>query len=405
MSNITINETQKIVINLSASDPNDDALIFLINSSKFSNRSNTFEWHTTTSDNGIYVLKATASDGYLNDSFLFKITILDVLEKDSDNDGIEDNVDRLIGNDNSINTSTLNLRIFVDDSINLSRVFNKTAKLKFKDNNLTIVEFDFDFSLHRLNLSNVTINRQSANATGSLLVRGLKMPQGTTKTLYIDKINATLNGICIKEEEILAIKEISGDCNSNNEFKVECDGTLQSSYSCAYNSTISKYRIQGLRHSGIVQIDYTKPVSESSSSASQSTTSSGGSSGGGGSGITCVSDWQCNEWSQCIDGFTTRKCFDASQCAFPLSKPIKLEQCISDEKKLVDIIKPLEYIDKTLKRIKENIKSREISVITGQTVKTNEKLNAGIFIVFIEVLLIVGTYLAIKASFSSKIFK
>ncbi|MBS3105727.1 hypothetical protein J4234_05710 [Candidatus Woesearchaeota archaeon] len=322
-------------------------------------------------------------------------------DKDSDNDGIEDDIDKIIGNEASVNTFTISLRVFIDDSNNLSKPFNRTAKVKFKDNNLTIAEFDFDFFLYKLNLANISINRQSENAAGSLLVRGLKMPAGTTKTLHVDKINATINGICIKDEEILSINEISGNCSSNNEFKVECDGTLQNSYTCTYNSTLNKYKIHGLQHSGIMQIDYAKPAQEASGSSASSAASSSGSGGGGGSGgsLICISDWQCDEWSACADGFKNRKCFDANQCAFPTNKPAELQQCSADEKKLVSVIKPLGYIGKTIKKIKDNIQSEGASPITGQTVKLSQTASLGIFIVFIEVVLITGCYLAIKRAF------
>ncbi|MBI2658569.1 hypothetical protein HYX05_00515 [Candidatus Woesearchaeota archaeon] len=325
-----------------------------------------------------------------------------VLDKDSDNDGIEDDIDKIIGNENSVNTSTLSLKVFIDNSNNLSKPFNKTARVRFRDSNLTIAEFDFDFFLHRLNLANISINRQSGNAKGSLLVSGLKIPEGTTKTLYMDKINATINGICIKDEEIILISEISGDCSLSNEFKVECDGTSQNSYTCTYNSTSNKYKIQGLKHSGIVQLDYAKPSLESGSSSSSSASggSSGGSSGSGGGGsLICISDWQCDEWSACIDGFRKRECIDANQCAFPANKPAELQQCSADEKKLVNIIKPLGYIGKTIKKIKENIQPEGISPITGQTVKSSRTASLGIFIAFTGVLLIVGCYLAIKKIF------
>ncbi|MBI2646842.1 hypothetical protein HYW99_00005, partial [Candidatus Woesearchaeota archaeon] len=223
--------------------------------------------------------------------------------------------------------------------------------------------------------------------------------------LYIDKINKTINGICIKEEEILTINEISGNCNSNNEFKVECDGTLQNSYLCIYNSTLNKYKVQGLKYSGVVQIEYIKP-SESSASTSSGSGSGGGSGGGGGGGVICISEWKCNEWSQCIDSLKNRKCYDANQCAFQTKKPVEIEQCITNEKRIVDIIKPLEYIDKTIRKMGQSI-SQELTGITGLAVKadSNEKLNIGIFIILVEVSIIVGAYLMIKTRFFSKMFK
>ena len=382
VNNITVNETDKITINLSAYDQNSDELLFLINLSQFSNKSNVFEWKTTTKDSGNYTLMAVASDGYLNDTRIFNVAVLDAPEKDSDNDGIEEDADNLVGDENSVNTSTLNISILVDDSKNLSRILNKSMKVRLKDSNLTVVDFDFDFSLHRLNLTNLTIDKQSSNATGSLLVRGLKLPEGAVKALYVDRLNQAINGVCIKDEEIPSIDEISSDCSSSNEFQVECDGTLQDSYTCAYNSTLNKYKIEGLRHSGIVQIAYTKPAS---SSGSSSASSAGSGSGGGGNGIICISDWQCSEWAKCLNGFRTKKCSDSNKCAFPGSKPIESEKC-AYEKEKAGAIKH-EYADR-INRINESI-PKKFSGITGQAVKPfDKKPDFGIFIVFAEILLI-----------------
>ncbi len=395
INNITVKETEKIVINLSASDPNEDNLSYSVNLSKFLIISNVLGWNTTTLDSGNYILKAEVSDGFLNDTAIFKVIILDNLEKDFDNDGIDDSIDKLIGNENSVNASSINLSIFVGNSRNLSKLFNESIKVRFMDNNLTIAEFDFDFLKYKLNLTNVTLNKQLSNATGSLFVRGLKMPEGATKILYVDRINATINGICIKEEEISSLNEISNNCGSNNEFKIECDETLQESYFCTYNSTSNKYKIQGLKHSGIVQISYKKPIPSSSSS-----TSAVSSSSGGGGGFVCISDWQCSEWTLCVNGFINRKCNDTNQCAFPSKKPNELEEC-EIEIKIVEVIKPLDYISKSIKQIKQKIQKFE--TVTGQAVKSSEKINFGIFIIFIEVIIIIGTYLAIKNRFFKNI--
>ena len=336
VGNLIINETDDIELNLSASDPNNDDLYFSINSSKFSYNSNEFKWLTKTTDSGNYTLMAAASDGFLNDSKIFKITILNVPEKDADDDGINDSVDRLFGDENSVNTSTISLKIFLGNSSNLSRILNESTKVKFTDKNTTIIEFDFDFSLNKLNLTNLTINKQSDNSTGSLIVSGLRMPDGLTKTLYVDKINSAINGICVKDREMQNISEISGNCDSNDEFKVECDGTLQNSYICTYNLMLEKYKIEGLRHSGIIQFDYKKPES------SQNTISSGAppaASSGGGGGTACIPDWQCGGWSECVDGIRSRKCDDEIHCSFSAKKPLESQKCSAEEIKATPIQK------------------------------------------------------------------
>lgn len=415
INDLTVNETDKILINLSAFDTNEDDLFFYINSSKFSNNNSIFYWATTTADSGNYTLRASVSDGYLNDSAAFKITVLDVPEKDIDNDGIDDNADALIGNEHSANTSTINLSMLIDDSNNLSQTFNESRKVKFVDDNLIIVEFNFNFSLYKLNLINLTINKQAGNASGALLIKGLRLPDGITKTAYIDRINAAINGVCIRDEEISTINEISADCNSINEFKIECDGTLQNSYMCAYNTTLNKYKVEGLKHSGVIQFAYTKPATESSSSSSSSsssTISSGG--GGGGSLITCNSNWQCGDWSECLNGFKNRKCIDKNQCAALIDKPIELQKCVNNteeparKEKFGGGIAALNYTQWAIDKIKKSIKNTDKanSGITGLVIKkSGNDGNLGMLAALAIVLIVLGTYLTIRKIFYKKINK
>lgn len=385
---IRVNETAKILISLDASDPNGDNLSYSANLSKFSISSNVLEWNTTVSDSGNYVLKAAASDGYLNDTALFRLIILDAPEKDIDNDGIDDDVDKLIGDKSHVNT-TINLSILIGNSANLSKLFSSRMAVYFREGNASLVEFNFNFSRYRLNLANITMKKQSDNTTGSLLVRGLKIPEGT-KTLYLDRLNPTINGICIREEEISSIDEISNDCSLSSEFRVECDGTLQESYACSYNSTTGKYRVDGLLHSGIVQFNYAKPAS-SSSSASSSAGSSGSS---GGSSTTCIPEWDCGEWGRCADGLKSRKCEDKNQCAFS-PRPKEAEKCSGAE--LTDVVGSLNAAKPN--KPGKNPKPKSLAGITGNAVDLDRTPNIGIFIAFIEIVLIVGAYLSIRNIF------
>ncbi|MBI2102113.1 hypothetical protein HYT53_05890 [Candidatus Woesearchaeota archaeon] len=392
VSNMTINETDKIAISLSASDPNNDDLFFSINLSRFSNKSNIFEWSTSTTDSGNYTLIAAASDGFLNHSRIFKIIVADAPEKDADNDGVNDSEDRLFGDEKSVKTSTINLSLLVGNSRNISKLFNKTDSIIIRDGDIAVAEFNFDFSRYKLNLTNLTIDKQGANSTGSLIVSGLKMPEGTTKTLYVDRADAGLNGICIKDEEISSIGDISSDCSSGNEHKIECDGTLQDSYTCAYNSTLGRYKVEGLGHSGIVQIDYAKPGGSSGTAAS-----AGGSSGGsgGGGGIACNPNWQCSEWEKCSNGFRVRKCIDADNCAFPGKKPIESEQCTAGEPKENAIDPDQSGYMGNFRRVK--VLPSGFSGVTAVAAKpAGSRPNFGALIVLLEVLIVVGPYLAIK---------
>lgn len=254
VSNLTAKETELIILNLSAFDADNDNLSFSINSSKFLKNNNIFIWNTTKNDSGYYSFMATVSDGFLDDSAIFNIAVLDLVENDMDKDGINDSIDTLLGDSSFVNTSTINLTILVNGSTDLSKLFDKVLDVKFVDSNATIMLLEFDFSHYKLNLSKMTINKQEINKTGSLLVKGLEMPQGRTKTMYVDRIDKTTTDVCIKDIQIQSTGEISKKCNLKNEIKLKCNGHKKESYRCTYNETTNKYKIQGLKHSGIVQM-------------------------------------------------------------------------------------------------------------------------------------------------------
>ena len=326
IDNITVNETDTVIITANATDGNSDALTFSVNNTKFSQDSSNFSWHTTTMDSGNYMIKINASDGYLHDSGVFGIIVLDMAELDSDNDGINDSLDRVIGEPDLINTSTLNLSFFIGNSSNLSKVFNGTQKIEFKDSSTTVVEFDFNFSNATINLNNVIMNKQSDNSTGAIVfsIRNTTLPAGFAKTIYLDKINQSENGICIRDMEVISILELSGSCNQENEHEVECDGTLQDGYNCTYLNTTKKYKITGLKNSGIKQIDFEQSTDTTASAAS-------GSGGGGGSSSLCTGQWSCTEWSECVDDMQARACNDLSQCRTALNKPAESRECQTTE--------------------------------------------------------------------------
>lgn len=56
----------------------------------------------------------------------------------------------------------------------------------------------------------------------------------------------------------------------------------------------------------------------------ESTTVSGGS---GGSSYVCYEEWECDEWSECVDEMQTRTCTDIKKCGTTKNKPITAEAC------------------------------------------------------------------------------
>ncbi|MBI2134684.1 Ig-like domain-containing protein [Candidatus Woesearchaeota archaeon] len=234
-------------------------------------------------------------------------------DNDLDNDGIDDALDAVKGNLSNINTDFKNISFMIGRDSNISKNFSSTERVEIRMGEKKLLEFDFDFSSDiKLDLTNLSILNASNSTTGATIISGLKLPDGFTKTAYMEKVNDGVNGICIKDAEIEWVSDISDSCDATNEFKIECDGTAQNGYTCTYNSSSQLYAVTGLKHSGAKQIEYSKPSDDSGSSdgGSSGGGAGGGGGGGGGSGIsyTCNMDWSCSDWSACEAGWETRKC-------------------------------------------------------------------------------------------------
>ena len=263
---------------------------------------------------------------------------------DMDKDTIENARDYIVGNGSNLISNINNLNILINGSQNISKFIEGQQKVNFLKGNYSILEFVFNFSnSSKLDLTNISIINSSNSTESSLIVYGISLPIGVTKTVYLEKIDNEINGICVKDEEIVHIGEISANCDGNNEFKIECDGTDQNGYSCTYNSSSNLYRITGLKHSGVMQFSYIKtfPPPSNSNSGGGSSSGGGGSGGGGGGGVAgfvCNMDWKCSEWSECINRIQTRTCefvrvpqhVQNEACPEQSKPPTSTQNCIAE---------------------------------------------------------------------------
>jgi len=193
-------------------------------------------------------------------------------------------MDTVIGNETSISTNLADINVSINGTTNLSQIFEGTFDVIIADGNETVAEFTYTFNSttnSTLDLSNITVQTQGANSTsGSLIISGIDLTSfGTTKTVYVDKLNVSMNAVCIKDAEVASISEVTSACTGSGEVKVECNGVSQSGFICSETDNGTRYMITGLVHSGITQISYTVPVSSSSS---------GGGGGGGAPGTNPV---------------------------------------------------------------------------------------------------------------------
>lgn len=277
----SINE--EFIFDINCSDEDNDTITFFGNSTEFDINRSTGLIRFTPTTNGIFPVEITCNDGTDNTSQTFNINITGA---DIDKDGINDAVDFLRGDISNINTNIVNLSVDIQGSQNLSKFFSGRQKVKFYQKGRVILEFDFNFSSEKiLDFTNISVLNTLNSSLGSMVISGIDLTNtGSTKTAYLEKVNQEIDGICIKDEEIEWAGNITDSCEGDNEFMVECDGSMQSEYTCTYNSSSRLYKITGLKHTGVKQLDYFKPSDDSPSDTGDKKNSGGGGSGGGGSG-------------------------------------------------------------------------------------------------------------------------
>jgi|SRR3989344_2355340 len=197
-------------------------------------------------------------------------------DNDDDNDGVDDAEDVLIGNSTFVQSDTVTVNITINGTVvNFSKGFSGAIPVVVNDINITLVNFTWDFSEKPLNLANITIERQEVESKGATLVRGITLTGGRTKTMFVDKVNTSIERLCIKDAHIDKITEISSDCSGSGETAITCPGSA-GSYDCTSVDDNTRYKITGLSFTGIIQ--------QAAPSAEEETPSGGGTTGGGGGG-------------------------------------------------------------------------------------------------------------------------
>ena len=290
--NILANETDLVDINatgnLTAVDPDNELLTYSFTSPLNSSG----QWLTDYYSARNYTVNVTVNDSQGGiDSQIVRITILD--KPFGSNDTYEGNISDVI-------TNIPNLSVVINGtSFNLSNPLVGFVPVNFtnSETNKTIVIFNYNLTnTTKLNFINIKINQTFFNGSESLVVKGINIANtGATKTIYLNQTNISLNSVCIKDAEIDSIEEMSSTCGGTSETKVACDGAVTGNYTCTLSGTT--YAIIGLSHSGIKQISYDRPVTESSTPSA----GSGGGGGGGASSTTwiCNKNWSCTAWSSC----------------------------------------------------------------------------------------------------------
>ena len=174
-------------------------------------------------------------------------------------------LDGIIGNVSHLNTSISRLSLERNESVLLLRTGNATI-LEIPIRNVTF------------NLAAWFLERQAnGSSKGFMIVKGMNLePFNLTKTIYFDRVDQTSTSICVEDAEINSIAAISSSCNEENEKVLSCDGTEQYGYNCEILEDGMKYKVQGLRHSAMIEF------SPPSTPVEEEAPAGGGGGGGGG---------------------------------------------------------------------------------------------------------------------------
>lgn len=198
------------------------------------------------------------------------------------------------------------LNILIDGNV-ARGTFTGIKPLLFKDGDLNIISFDFNFSVSDFNLARVRIIKDE----NSIIVDLNGMLQSDqNKTLYIEDNGFT--NLCVKDATITSISQISSTCTDENEFDFSncLDGT-QTISGIVCTDLGSTIRIENLKHSAILG-SIVVPVQTNNNS-----------------GSSCTPLWNCSSWSECLDENQIRTCTKINNCGTALQgKPIEQQSCV-----------------------------------------------------------------------------
>lgn len=256
---IVVNETEPVIFDVQIFDAEGDTVVVAVNESRFSFNNSTFEMNTTLDDARIFTVLINASDGIDTVSALIIITILDAADSDGDgiadfkdndddNDGILDDIDKILGSPEQLYFLP-DFRILVNGSSDLNQSFEEELEVVFEAQNSTLVNFSFNFSASVLDIRwlNMSILNES---NAQIIIQNITIPH--TKIVYMSDANLTSNAVCIFDVSAPSLEGISSGCNETNEYLVDCDGqqTAQG-YSCTDLGNV--LAIDGLHHSAIIE--------------------------------------------------------------------------------------------------------------------------------------------------------
>lgn len=236
----------------------------------------------TFNESEVYNVSVVVSSDNTSDINFYK-TYDVLLDKDSNN--IADETQSFIGNSSTVTTTGIagDVYIYVNES-SMDQMGNYSGTLLVEVKNalnVTLFEFDHDFSADVPDLSS-TVLKLYKSTVGGMIVNGLN---GYTKTFYIPDIDTTKDHICVNTDELNDISSISSACSGSSEVLLNCtaSGITTSGYTCTNNVNLGGsmyYKVEGLTSSAVVESSYTAPGSGGDDDDNNDNNNGGGSSDG-----------------------------------------------------------------------------------------------------------------------------
>ena len=268
---------------------------------------------------GNYTWNCYSSDLIGNSLFSENQRTLILNFADSDNDRISNNEDNLKGNESDVETSgIINLNISVGGNTTYGS-YDDTREIAFLDPSDKIVNFTHNFSLSDLDLSLISIIKE----TNAIIINlSGQLQSGRTKSVYIDDNNFV--ELCVKDSEVSSSSEITSSCTEVDETNfTDCVGN---SVGVSRNSLFcidegSTIRVDNLLFSAIRGTPRVTPPSSP-------VTDTGSSGGGGGAAIIknktkidCTTSKDCSVNNYCFENIchpaeckTNSDCSDGKFC-------------------------------------------------------------------------------------------
>jgi hypothetical protein len=256
-TNRTFNTTDSIVLSANVADDGQIAQVFANftypNASTFlyqllnNHSGNTTIYNLTFSFprlEGIYNLTIIANDtaGNLNNS---ETSLFNATHPDTDNDGIPDFNDTLIGDHSFITLSGVTeVNLTINHSIG-NKTYNGTQIVTIWDGTTVLVNFTHNFSLsHILDLRLVSLE---VSSTSTVINLSGQLSGNETKEVYIPDGNYEF--LCAADKEITTAAEISANCLDANETRFStCSGKI-GTISCSDRGAL--LRMSNLTASGV----------------------------------------------------------------------------------------------------------------------------------------------------------